>query len=100
MDLSFLYYILQGIGFLLIFVPNVTIIAQHKKLTKEDFAAQIFTPNLIGLFCMGIGFYGALKDSYEEFQWQILITVTAAGAAMISFLAAWQSIVLIRWRAD
>lgn len=95
-----LYYGLLAIGFLLVFVPPVTVIAMKKKLPKEDFAAQIFLPQTLGLLMLLGGLWGVNQHNVDELQWQALITLSAAGSIFVSLLAAFQSIIIVRWRAD
>ena len=95
-----LYYGLLFIGWCLVFIPPVVIISQQKKLLKEDFAAQIFTPQVIGLLLMAIGFWGSMNEYTDSVAWPIIITVTAAGALMNAIVAGFQSLVLVRWQAD
>jgi hypothetical protein len=100
MNLSGLYYGLLAIGFLLVFVPPVTVISMKKKLPKEDFTTQIFLPQTIGLFMLMGGLYGVNQHSTDELQWQVLITLSAAGSIFVSLLAAFQSMIIVRWRSD
>ena len=100
MDMSVLYYILLGIGFCLVFIPPVTVLAQGQKLVPNDFMSQIFLPNTFGLLLLMGGFYGLFQDVYTEGPWQVLVGVTAAGGILMSLVAGFQSLVLIRWQAD
>ena len=100
MNLTGLYYGLLFIGFCLVFIPPVVIISQHRILQKEDFAAQIFTPQIIGLILLIIGHWGTMREYTNPTAWYIIITFTAAGALLNSIVAAFQSIILVRWQAD
>lgn len=100
MNLSGLYYALLAIGFLLVFVPPVTIVSMKKKLQKEDFTMQIFLPQTLGLLLLMGGMYGVTAESTDELPWQVLITFSSAGAIFISLVAAFQSVILLRWRSD
>ena len=100
MNLSGLYYGLLFIGFLLVFIPPVVTISQQKKLEKEDYAVQIFLPQTIGLLLLFGGFWGSMKEFTDEHAWHLIIPATAGGAMLYSIVAAFQSIILIRWRSD
>jgi hypothetical protein len=100
MKLDGLYYTLLAIGFLLVFVPPVTVISMKKKLQKEEFTMQIFLPQLLGLLLLMGGMAGVTYQNTDELPWQILITFSAAGAMFISLVSAFQSMILLRWRSD
>lgn len=95
-----LYYTLLAIGFLLVFVPPVTVISMKKKLQKEEFTMQIFLPQLLGLLMLMAGMAGVTWQVTDELPWKVLITFSAAGALFISFVSAFQSVILLRWRSD
>lgn len=82
------------------FVPPVTIISMQKKLQKEDFAMQIFLPQTLGLLLLMGGMAGVNSQVVDELPWQVLITLSSAGAIFVSLIAAFQSVILVRWRAD
>lgn len=100
MNLSGLYYGLLFIGFLLVFIPPVVIISQNKKLEREDYAIQLFTPQCIGLLLIFAGYWGSMQEYTDEHAWQLIIPLTAGGAILYSVVAAFQSIILIRWQSD
>ena len=100
MDLSGMYYGLLILGFLLVVVPPIVPKAQNKLLNPNDFTFQVYVPTTIGFLFLILGFYGILKDTYNERLWQVLIAVTAAGSIFLSCIAGFQSLILLRWRSD
>lgn len=100
MNLSGLYYTLLAIGFLLVFVPPVTLISMKKKLQKEEFTLQLFLPQLLGLLMLMGGMAGVTYQVTDELPWQVIITLSSAGAIFISLISAFQSVILLRWRSD
>jgi hypothetical protein len=100
MKLAGLYYTLLVIGFLLVFVPPVTVISMNKKLQKEEFTLQIFLPQLLGLLLLMGGMAGVTQEMTDEFSWKVLITFSSAGALFVSLVSAFQSVILLRWRSD
>ena len=100
MDLSGMYYGLLILGFLLVVIPPIIPKAQKKLLNPNDFTFQVYVPTTIGFLFLMLGFYGILKDSYNERLWQVLIAVTATGSIFLSCIAGFQSLILLRWRSD
>jgi hypothetical protein len=100
MDLSGMYYGLLILGFLLVVVPPIVPKAQKKLLNPNDFTFQVYIPTTIGFLFLMLGFYGILKDTYNERLWQVLIAVTATGSIFLSCIAGFQSLILLRWRSD
>lgn len=100
MDLSGMYYALLFIGFLLVITPPIIPKAQNRLLTADEFTFQVYVPTTVGFLFLMLGFYGILKDSYNERLWQILIAVSAGGAIFLSCIAGFQSIILLRWQSD
>ena len=98
--LGYMYGALLICGFCLVFIPPVVAIAQKKKLSKEEFGLQLFTPQLIGFILLMIGMSGTLSNYYNDTIWQMLITFMAIGAIFNSVVAGCQSIIIQRWRAD
>jgi hypothetical protein len=100
MDLSGLYYTLLILGFLLVIVPPIIPKSQNLLLSPDEFTFQVYVPTTIGFLFLMLGFYGVLKDSYNERLWQILIAVSAAGSIFLSCIAGFQSLILLRWQSD
>ena len=95
-----MFYGLLFIGFLLVLIPPIIPKANHQLLSANDFTFQVYVPTTIGFLFLILGFYGVLKDSYNERLWQILIPVSAAGALFLSCIAGFQSLILLRWQSD
>ena len=95
-----IFYGLLLIGFLLTLIPPIIPLAQHKKVEANEFSLNVFLPTTIGILLMIGGFYGILYDMRNDFHWQVLIALTAAGAIIISCVAGFQSVITVRWRAD
>ena len=95
-------WIFIGVGILLVLLPPAITNSRKEKQTKEVFLMNSFVPMIMGLLCLMFGFWAILKDagSENESNWQSLTILTAGGAAACSIIAAYQSMVLIRWRAD
>ena len=95
-----IFYGLLLIGFLLTLVPPIVPLAQHRKLEANEYSLNVFLPTTIGILLMMGGFYGVLYDMRNDFHWEVLISLTAAGAIIISSVAAFQSVITVRWRSD
>ena len=95
-------YVFFVIGAALVFIPPVIAISNRQKQTKEVFLMSSFIPNIIGLFCLLFSFWALLRKSGgdNENLWLGLITLTASAGIACSVIAAYHSVVLIRWRAD
>jgi len=100
MDITFLYYALLVIGFFLLIVPPAVPSVNKTKLGGTDYALQVFLPTTIGILVFMLAYWGLNKDNYNEYFYQILITVTAAGAIGIGLAAAFQSLIRMRWLSD
>jgi hypothetical protein len=100
MDITILYYVLLGIGFLLLIVPPAIPSASKQKLGGTEYALQVFLPTTIGLAVFLLAYWGLYKDVYDEQFYQILIGITAAGAIALSLGAGFQSLTRMRWMSD
>ena len=95
-----IYYVLFAIGFVMTFIPPIIPLAQHRLLDNKTLSLQVTLPTTIGMLLIAIGFYGILYDNYDELKWQILIAFSAGGAICFSCVAAFHSVILLRWRSD
>ena len=95
-------YVFFVVGIALVFIPPVMTIANKQKQTKEVFLMNSFIPNIIGLVSLFFSFWALLRNAGgdNENLWLGLITLTASAAIACSVIAAYHSVVLIRWRAD
>lgn len=95
-------YVFFIVGIALVFIPPVITISKRQKQTKEVFLMNSFIPNIIGLFCLLFSSWALLRKlgGDNENFWLALITLTASGSIACSIIAAYHSVVLIRWRAD
>jgi hypothetical protein len=100
MDLTALYYVLLGIAFLLLIVPPAVPSVSKQKLGGTEYALQVFLPTTIGLLVFILAYWGLYKDNYNEYFYQVLISVTAAGSIAIALAAGFQSLIRMRWLSD
>jgi hypothetical protein len=100
MDISALYYVLLAIGFLLLIIPPAIPSVNKQKLGGTDYAFQIFLPTTIGLLLFILAYWGLYKDTYNEYFYHVLISVTAVGAIGVSLAAGFQSLIRMRWLSD
>lgn len=100
MDLTALYYVLLVIAFLLLIVPPAIPSVNKQKLGGTDYTLQVFLPTTIGLLVFLLAYWGLYKDSYNEYFYQVLISVTAAGGIGIALAACFQSLIRMRWLSD
>ena len=100
MDISALYYVLLAIGFLLLIISPAVPSVNKQKLGGTDYALQVFLPTTIGLLLFMVAYWGLYKDTYNEYFYQVLISITAAGAIGISLAAGFQSLIRMRWMSD
>jgi hypothetical protein len=100
MDISALYYVLLGIGFLLLIISPAVPSVNKQKLGGTDYALQVFLPTTIGLLVFMLAYWGLYKDTYNEYFYQVLISITAAGAIGVALAAGFQSLIRMRWMSD
>lgn len=100
MDLSVMFYVILVIGFLLVLIPPINSKIHNQLLNADDYKIQVYIPTTIGFLLLILGFYGVLKDTYNERHWQILIAISAIGSIYLSSIAGFQSLILLRWQSD
>ena len=98
--MTIIYGSLLAVGFLCAFIPPIIPLAAKQKLVANEFTLQVALPSIIGLILTIIGFYGIMQNYYNELNWQILIAISAGGAIAFSTVAAFHSVILVRWRSD
>lgn len=100
MDITALYYGLLLVGFLLLIVPPAIPSAAGQKLAGTSYALQVFLPTTIGIVVLMLAYYGLYKESYNEYFWQVIISITAAGGILLSLVASGLSLTRMRWMSD
>jgi hypothetical protein len=100
MDITALYYALLAIGFLLLLVPPAIPSVAGQTLGGTSYATQVFLPTTTGLLLLLFAYYGLYKDTYNEYFWQVLIALTAAGGILLSLVASGLSLTRMRWMSD
>jgi MFS family permease len=95
-----IYYVVLVMGFLMTLIPPFIPLAQNQKLDSNTLSLRVTLPTTMGMLLLAIGFYGVLSDNYDDLKWQILIAISAAGALCFSCIAAFHSVILVRWRSD
>jgi hypothetical protein len=100
MNLTAIYYVLMVFGITLVLTPPIIPLARNHLLNAKEYTFQVYIPVNIGLLFLILAFYGILKDMTNERLWEVLIAFSASGSVFISLVAAFHSVILLRWRAD
>jgi hypothetical protein len=102
--LGYIFNTIAIIIFIYILVHSIIRINKKEKLASNDFALQVFTPNIIALFLFAIGSWFILtedmiKNGIDESFFIKFITATAAGGIFINLITIVLSTLVVNWKA-
>jgi hypothetical protein len=102
--LGYIFNTLALIIFIYILIHSIVRIQNKEKLKTNDYALQVFTPNIIALILFAIGSWFIItdfmtKDGIDETFFIQFITATAAGGIFINLTTLVLSNLVVYWKA-
>jgi hypothetical protein len=102
--LGYIFNTIAIIIFIYILIHSIVRINNKEKLASNDFALQVFTPNIIALILFAIGSWfiiteNMVKNGIDETFFIQFITATAAGGIFINLITIVLSNLVVYWQA-